>query len=179
MTTLAPSAARLDVRAIPCRSKHSLIFDTWNELSVGDAFVLVNDHDPIPLYYQFSAMFAGAFSWEYQTKGPDEFAVLISRLGPNPAQPAVPPPGAPVAPPSPDKPVTGSQLLDVRGLEPPQPMQKILAATTKLTTAATLIAHLDRRPIYLLPELEQRGLHYTEEEQSDGSWRLDICRPDA
>jgi len=59
--------------------------------------------------------------------------------------------------------------LDARGLEPPQPMMKILEAVTVLPTDATLVAHTDRQPLLLYPLLEQRGFTYETTTQSDGS----------
>ncbi len=70
----------LDVRPIPGRIKHATIFQRWLELPVGGNFVLLNDHDPIPLRYQFEGQFPGAFSWEYLQQGPDEFRVKITKL---------------------------------------------------------------------------------------------------
>jgi uncharacterized protein (DUF2249 family) len=76
----------MDVRPIPCSVKHGLIIQTWLDLAVGDHFILLNDHDPVPLYYQFSAQWPGAFSWERLLKGPGEFRVKITKL--NAATPA-------------------------------------------------------------------------------------------
>jgi uncharacterized protein (DUF2249 family) len=70
----------MDVRPIPCSVKHGLIIQTWLDLSVGDHFILLNDHDPVPLYYQFSAQWPGAFTWEHLVKEPDEFRVKITKL---------------------------------------------------------------------------------------------------
>lgn len=70
----------MDVRPIPCSVKHGLIIQTWIDLPVGGHFILLNDHDPVPLYYQFSAQWPGAFAWEHLVKGPDEFRVKITRL---------------------------------------------------------------------------------------------------
>jgi uncharacterized protein (DUF2249 family) len=70
----------MDVRPIPCSIKHGLIIRTWLELPVGDHFILLNDHDPVPLYYQFSAQWPAAFTWEHLAKGPDEFRVKITKL---------------------------------------------------------------------------------------------------
>lgn len=72
----------MDVRPIPCSVKHGLIIRTWLDLPVGDHFILLNDHDPVPLYYQFAAQWPGAFTWEYRVKGPDEFRVQITKLKP-------------------------------------------------------------------------------------------------
>jgi uncharacterized protein (DUF2249 family) len=72
----------MDVRPIPCSVKHGLIIKTWLALPVGDHFVLLNDHDPIPLYYQFSAQWPGTFTWEHLVKTPNEVRVKITKLKP-------------------------------------------------------------------------------------------------
>lgn len=69
----------LDVRTIPPRIRHPLIFETFDKLPEGGSFKLVNDHDPKPLYYQFQAERNGQFNWEYQMEGPDVWEVLISK----------------------------------------------------------------------------------------------------
>lgn len=71
----------IDVRTIPPRDRHPLIFDTFDALQPGGAFVLVNDHDPRPLHYQFQHERPGLFTWEYLVSGPDEWQVRISRTG--------------------------------------------------------------------------------------------------
>ncbi|NLF74200.1 MAG: DUF2249 domain-containing protein, partial [Chloroflexi bacterium] len=43
----------LDVRDIIPMMRHRMIFQLFDGLELGSAFVLVNDHDPKPLYYQF------------------------------------------------------------------------------------------------------------------------------
>ena len=70
----------MDVRPIPCSIKHGLIIRTWHELAVGDHFILLNDHDPVPLFYQFSAQWPEAFTWEYLARGPEEFRIKITKL---------------------------------------------------------------------------------------------------
>jgi uncharacterized protein (DUF2249 family) len=70
----------MDVRPIPCSIKHGLILKTWYELPVGDYFILLNDHDPVPLRYQFQAEFGDAFRWEYLVRGPENFRVKISKV---------------------------------------------------------------------------------------------------
>src|SRR5215472_10374627 len=66
--------------------------------------------------------------------------------------------------------------VDARGLEPPQPMVKILEALTTLPQGAALRAHTDRRPVHLYPILESRGFRGNSEEQSDGSFITNISR---
>lgn len=70
----------LDVRAILPRDRHPLIFHTFDTLKSGDAFVLVNDHDPKPLYYQFSFERSGQFAWTYLEQGPEVWRVEIEKI---------------------------------------------------------------------------------------------------
>lgn len=69
----------LDVRSEPPIRRHGLIFETFDKLDVGTAFVLVNDHDPKPLYYQLAAEQGGTFSWDYLEQGPEVWRVRIGR----------------------------------------------------------------------------------------------------
>ncbi|SDH96297.1 DUF2249 domain-containing protein [Propionivibrio dicarboxylicus] len=69
----------VDVRSIAPRERHPLIFGTFDALQPGEALLLVNDHDPKPLFYQFQAELAGTFSWDYIEKGPDVWQVAIGK----------------------------------------------------------------------------------------------------
>ena len=46
--------------------------------------------------------------------------------------------------------------IDVRGLPPPQPMLQILALLETIAAGAGIVHH-HREPIYLYPELAERG----------------------
>ena len=70
----------MDVRPIPCSIKHGLIIRAWLDLPVGAHFILLNDHDPVPLYYQFSAQWPETFTWEHLVRRPDEVRVKITKL---------------------------------------------------------------------------------------------------
>ncbi|TWP36676.1 DUF2249 domain-containing protein [Leekyejoonella antrihumi] len=72
----------LDVRTEIPKRRHELIFETFTDLTPGSAYVLVNDHDPKPLYYQFEAEHAGSYSWEYLEEGPEVWRVRIGRVEP-------------------------------------------------------------------------------------------------
>jgi len=170
---------QLDVRPVPCRQKHALIFQRWSELPVGASFVLVNDHDPVPLYYQFAGQFPGAFAWEYLVAGPDEFQVKITRLAATSTTPAAP--RLPAWPPAGNRAAAASPVsifpeVDARGLEPPEPMVRILTALEQLPAGGTLRARTDRRPLHLLPELDSRGVRHVSEELADGSWITTLHR---
>ncbi|WP_226023863.1 DUF2249 domain-containing protein [Halomicrobium salinisoli] len=69
----------LDVRDLPPAQRHEQIFAAYADLDLGEGFVLVNDHDPKPLYHQFEAEADDAFRWEYRQKEPGEFRVLIGK----------------------------------------------------------------------------------------------------
>jgi uncharacterized protein (DUF2249 family) len=70
----------IDVREIAPAQRHPLIFDTFQGLAPGESFLLVNDHDPKPLYYQFKYERDGQFSWEYLEEGPTAWRVRIGKL---------------------------------------------------------------------------------------------------
>lgn len=53
--------------------------------------------------------------------------------------------------------------IDNRGLQPPEPMVRILAALGELGATDEVVALMDREPLLLYPELERRGF----------TWELD------
>lgn len=73
-------AQTLDVRVIPPREKHPTIFRTFDALQPGTSFILVNDHDPKPLRYQFEAEREGHYTWQYLEQGPSIWRVTIGRV---------------------------------------------------------------------------------------------------
>jgi regulator of cell morphogenesis and NO signaling len=70
----------LDVTLIEPRLKHPTIFQRFDALKGGESFVIHNDHDPIPLYYQMIAERGQTFEWEYLLKGPEIYEVKITKL---------------------------------------------------------------------------------------------------
>ena len=79
-TRQSPSDPVLDVRTMAPAQRHETIFATFLALGVGEALVLVNDHDPKPLRYQFDAEYAGDFTWDYLESGPRVWRVRIARV---------------------------------------------------------------------------------------------------
>jgi uncharacterized protein (DUF2249 family) len=71
----------LDVRQVAPPQRHPLIFQTFENLKSGEAFLLVNDHDPKPLYYQFKFEREGQFTWDYLEQGPQVWRVRVGRPG--------------------------------------------------------------------------------------------------
>ncbi len=70
---------QVDVRPLAPMYRHTTIFDTFAGLRPGEAFELVNDHDPKPLYYQFQAEHTGEFTWDYVEQGPAVWRVVIGK----------------------------------------------------------------------------------------------------
>lgn len=77
MTT--QSTKELDVTRLMPRDKHPTIFRTFDALNAGESFVLVNDHDPMPLKYQFSFERADQFDWQYLEQGPQTWKVRLTK----------------------------------------------------------------------------------------------------
>jgi uncharacterized protein (DUF2249 family) len=61
--TLIQPTFVLDLRTIPPRERHPLIFGRFDALATGQALQLVNDHNPQPLRYQFEDRAFGQFEW--------------------------------------------------------------------------------------------------------------------
>jgi len=68
------------------------------------------------------------------------------------------------------------QEIEVRHLEMPQPMLAILAALDELPTGVALYVYHKRIPVFLLPELLQRGFDYRIREIRDGEVHLLIFK---
>ena len=69
----------LDIRDIPPSQRLPMIMKAFEELSSGEGFLLINDHDPRPLYYMFKSELEGQFTWEYIEQGPQVWKVKIGK----------------------------------------------------------------------------------------------------
>jgi len=78
--TEASGAKVIDVRSLVPAQRHATIFKLVSELGAGASFILVNDHDPKPLYYQLEAEYPKQFSWTYLERGPEAWRVEIGKL---------------------------------------------------------------------------------------------------
>lgn len=77
--TLIQPTHVLDLRTIPPRECHPLIFGRFDSLAVGQALQLVNDHNPQPLHYQFDDRSYGQFEWTVLEAGPSVWRIQIAR----------------------------------------------------------------------------------------------------
>lgn len=70
----------LDVTVLEPRLKHPTIFDRFDNLQGGQGFIIHNDHDPKPVYYQLLGERGNIFKWEYLEQGPEVWEVLVTKL---------------------------------------------------------------------------------------------------
>lgn len=66
-----------DLRPFPPTERHDMFYKAFADTKPGEAFEFINDHDPIPLYYQMEAESEDPFRWEYIEKGPDQWKVRV------------------------------------------------------------------------------------------------------
>lgn len=71
----------LNVTELDPREKHPTIFRRFDALAPGESFILHNDHDPKPLYYQMLGELGNVFTWEYKEQGPVWWKVKLTRRG--------------------------------------------------------------------------------------------------
>jgi uncharacterized protein (DUF2249 family) len=76
---VAEAKLTLDVRTIVPAQRHARIHAEFDALRSGEAMILVNDHDPRPLYYELSAEKPGTFEWTYLERGPAVWRILLQR----------------------------------------------------------------------------------------------------
>jgi uncharacterized protein (DUF2249 family) len=134
---------------------------------------LIAPFEPAPLY---AVLAQRGYSHQSKPTPTGDFDVLFTRGSCDPAKleatPVPPPPGPQT------RSCTGTPVIEVdaRGLEPPQPLVKILEALATLPEGARLRARTDRRPMHLYAQLEERGFVGESEEQRDGSFVTNVRR---
>lgn len=68
------------------------------------------------------------------------------------------------------------EIVDLRNLEAPEPMEKILMACAQLADGDTFLARLPHVPTPLFPHLEARGLEWQVEEEAEDSTLIRIWK---
>jgi hypothetical protein len=66
--------------------------------------------------------------------------------------------------------------LDLRGKHPPEPMVAILSTCAAAAPGTSIVARLDRDPVFLYPELAEHGWTATRIDGEPGEVRLRITR---
>lgn len=167
------------------REPFSRIMQARAALRSGSVLRLRATFEPIPLYAVMARQ--GFEHWTERLDG-DDWRVwfyppaMASEEG-NPGGAGVAP-AEPVASPAEgraDSPIVeggeGVVVLDVRGLDPPEPLVRTLAALESLTADATLVQVNERVPQHLLPRLAELGFEHSIREDGAGVVRVFIRRP--
>jgi uncharacterized protein (DUF2249 family) len=126
-----------------------------------EVLVIRAPFEPVPLYDVLGRR--GLAHWTEQ-RAPDDWCVWFHRDDRAPA-PAAPPPAPPAG-----------ATLDVRGLEPPLPMVRVLERLDALEPGGVLTVLHERRPLFLYPQLEERGFRHETDEPEPGLVRIVIRR---
>jgi uncharacterized protein (DUF2249 family) len=162
---------RLDVREDIRRGEEPFkrIMAAVMTLATDRVLVLRAPFEPVPLYEVLGKRGLHHFTERHAA---DDWSVTFYReAGPPAARPAPGPAGP--APPG------RREVLDVRGLEPPLPMVRVLEAVEQLGPGAELEVRHERRPMFLYPQLEERGCVHETDEPEPGLVRIRIRKKEA
>lgn len=157
----------LNATLLEPRVKHQTIFQKFDSLEPGESFVLYNDHDPRPLYFQLVELRGEVFGWEYIQRGPYEFRILITK-NPEGAGSAKEDPAA-----------SDVNVINVPSLEPRLKHPTIFKKFEELKPGQKLTIHNDHDPKPLYYQLlAQHGEIFTWEylEEGPARWRILITK---
>jgi uncharacterized protein (DUF2249 family) len=159
---------REDLRA--GREPFQRIFDAARALPSGSVLRVRATFEPAPLY---AVLAKHGLSHAVERLADDDWRVWFHRAGDAHAALAADASAAESEAPQAGG-DAGVVVLDVRDLEPPEPMVQTLEALAVLPRGATLVQLNVRVPKFLLPKLEERGFVYEIREQSPQLVRLFI-----
>jgi uncharacterized protein (DUF2249 family) len=162
----------LDVREDIASNRDPLskIMRSASEIGLGKILVVINDFEPIPLY---DVLGKKGFVHRTETQG-ESFHVLFKRVvspkeirserhenGPR------------------DIAADGDETvleIDVRGLEPPEPMMRILKTLNTIDDNTILLVHHHREPMFLYDKLEERGFEAITNKLDEHHYKIVIRR---
>ncbi len=164
-----PRQRHVDVREDVRRNQEPFarIMAAVKGLGPDEVLVLRAPFEPIPLY---DVLGKRGFAHWTECHAPDDWSVWFYRraagaVGPDGWQ------GASAGPPE-----RRARLVDVRGLEPPQPMVRVLEELDRLKPGEQIEVLHERRPMFLYPQLDERGFTHETEEPRPGLVRIIIRR---
>ncbi len=163
MTT--PEPLTLDIREELRRGGEPLphIMETVRQLAPGQALRLLATFEPLPLY---AVLGRKGFGHQATHHNVEDWEVLFTPGIAVPEQPKGKKPHTTTVSTG-DWPAP-SAFLDNRGLEPPEPMVRILDSLEHLGHGEVLEAINEREPVFLYPELEARGAAILTDKRDDG-----------
>ncbi len=158
--TTSTSLVTLDIREILKAGGEPFgeIMQAVASLAPGQALRLLATFKPVPL---FGVMSQQGFGHAEREIGGGDWEIVFSPAAPSGAADSLAPKSAP--------------CLDVRGLPPPEPMQRALEAVEALAAGESLQVLTDREPTLLYDELRRRHHAYVSESSREG-YRTTIRR---
>jgi len=184
------SQVELDVREDLARGGEpfSRIMSAVGALGDGEVLHLRAPFEPVPL---FAVMAKRGFGHRVERHADDDWSVWFfrqdgasaeepaskaaSKAASEPASKAAPNHSKPIADVTPARPEV---RLDVRNLEPPEPMVHTLEALESLPSGSVLLQINSRVPQFLLPILRERGFHFTIDKTRPDEVQVSIWRND-
>lgn len=144
----------LDVRPILEKGQDPFhaVMEARDTLEEGQALILTAPFEPLPLYDVFRNQ---GFTVEARQTEDGAWEVRFE-------------PGAEAT--------ARVQVLDLREMDPPGPLQKALEALSMLGREETLAVHTRFRPVFLLEQLEERGFDGDSNEEGPHHWVTHIWR---
>lgn len=145
------TAVEIDVRTIPPRDRHPLIFQQLDDLEPGTSLRLLNDHDPRPLRYQLEAERPDHFRWEYVEEGPEQWQVDIT---------------------------SRAHVVDARPIlaAGDEPFDAIMDAASRVGPDEILVVWAPFEPVPLEGVLSEQGFRFVADEVQPGDWRVCFLR---
>lgn len=145
------TAVEIDVRTIPPRDRHPLIFQQLDDLEPGTSLRLLNDHDPRPLRYQLEAERPDHFRWEYVEEGPEQWQVDIT---------------------------SRAHVVDARPIlaAGDEPFDAIMDAAGRVGPDEILVVWAPFEPVPLEGVLAEQGFRFVADEVEPGNWRVCFLR---
>jgi len=140
----------LDIRELPPRERHPLIFSSLDSLSTGETLRLINDHDPVPFRYQLDAERPGHFDWQSVEEGPERWVIDIT---------------------------SRAHIFDARSIIAAggEPFGAIMAAISKVSEGEVLVLKAPFDPVPLKGVLAEHGFTASTRETAEG-WVVTFSR---
>lgn len=168
----------IHVPSIEPRMKHPTIFQVFDGLNGGESFVIHNDHDPRPVYYQLLGERGDIFTWQYLEQGPEWWKVRITK---KPGSKAVDPSNESAEQVS-AKANSKDIIINVPEIEPRLKHPTIFRVFDGLAAGESLVIHNDHdpKPVYY-QLLGERGDVFTWQylEQGPEWWDVRVTRKGA
>lgn len=170
MEFLNKNVVELDVRAEVNSGSDPFktIMTAVNSIKEGDVLHLINGFEPVPLYTVMKMK-----GYDHTTE--NKAGVWHIYFHKESASASVPEPASVQ---------TGSACtlggntveVDVRGLEPPEPMVKILETLPQIGAGDVLLVHHHREPLMLYDKLEHLGYEASAEKVTEGYYKVRITK---